>query len=100
MVRNYLTPGYESAPSSAESCHQPWKVMAEVADWLVEEAKRRVMVTQKKLTELAKERFGVVVSQQHISRLLKLRGITYKHLTVQSVERLGQPERHVAFQDI
>ena len=73
------------------------KVSEEGRSWLAATAKARVIVTQVELAKLYYEEFGVSISQQHVSRILREQGVSRKVVTVMSAEAQEQPERHLEF---
>ncbi|KAI9032360.1 hypothetical protein DFJ74DRAFT_701963 [Hyaloraphidium curvatum] len=75
------------------------KVTPERAAWLAKEALERVTVTQARLAKDFETRFGVPVTQQHVSTVLRRQGIVRKKVRYVSSEAAAQPERHIAFHE-
>ena len=92
---------FKKAAELPESAQKPRtrfrKVSEEGRAWLATTAKARVVVTQMELAKLYHQQFGISISQQHVSRILREQGVSRKIVAVMSSEAQEQPERHLDF---
>jgi len=73
------------------------RITTEVRDWICNASLDKVVCTQAELANEASEHFGVPVSRQSVSNILRNHGITRKRVTMQAEGQFQKLDRHLEF---